>query len=261
MTTDPVTSPAPAVREALDRVRRAPGLALLLDYDGTLVGFAPTPDLAVPDPGLLDLLRRLCARPRTEVNLVSGRRRATLESWFGRLPAGLYAEHALWSRHPSGEWRAAEIPPDTWRAPVLARLQDFTERTPGSLVEEKTAGFAWHFRAADPEWGEAQARELAALLSTLLAGAPLEVLPGEKVLEVRPRGTNKGRAVREVIARNPPGTLLVALGDDRTDEDLFAALPSDAIAMHVGPAPSRAPLRLADVAAARAVLEEIAGGR
>jgi trehalose 6-phosphate synthase/phosphatase len=255
------TSRTPLVRAALDRIRRASGLALLLDYDGTLVELTAIPDQAVPDPRLLDLLRRLCARPGTEVNLVSGRKRATLERWFSGLPAGLYAEHGLWSRPPSGEWTAAEIPPDSWRAPVLALLRDFTDRTPGSLVEEKTAGFAWLFRGADPAWGEVQAGELAARLSTLLARAPLEILSGEKVLEVRPRGIDKGRAVAEVVAHNPPGTLLVALGDDRTDEDLFAALPPDAIAMHVGPAPSRAPLRLPDVAAARALLEEIAGGR
>ena len=69
---------------------------------------------------------------------------------------------------------------------VLAILRDFCQRTPGSLIEEKTAGFAWHYRAADPEYGAAQATELSLYLSSLLSNAPVEVLPGDMVLEVRP---------------------------------------------------------------------------
>ena len=89
---------------------------------------------------------------------------------------------------------------------------------------------------------------------------PVEVLPGDKVLEVRPHGVHKGRAVAQVLAACAPGALLLAMGDDRTDEDLFAALPEGSLAIHVGPAPSRAPLRLRDVSAARALLAAIAEG-
>jgi trehalose 6-phosphate synthase/phosphatase len=63
-----------------------PGLFLLLDYDGTLVPFAPTPDLAEPDDKLILLLQELAARPLTEVHMVSGRSRETLERWLGALP-------------------------------------------------------------------------------------------------------------------------------------------------------------------------------
>jgi trehalose 6-phosphate synthase/phosphatase len=240
------------------RVRAAPRLALLLDYDGTLVPFAPTPDLAAPDPELLALLRRLARRPRTEVEVVSGRRRETLERWLGALPVGLHAEHGYWSRRPGGAWTAADVGPTPWREPVLGILRDFAQRTPGSLVEEKTAGYAWHYRAADPEFGAAQARELVLHLSTFLTNVPVEILPGDMVVEVRPHGVNKGRAAHAVAARTSPGTLLVALGDDRTDEDLFAALPEGALAVHVGPSPSGASLRIRDVAAARAFLGAIA---
>jgi trehalose 6-phosphate synthase/phosphatase len=247
-----------AIREALERARTALRLALLLDYDGTLVSFAPTPDLAAPDAKIVALLRRLAGRGRTEVHVVSGRRRATLERWFGSTPFGLHAEHGLWTRHPGEEWRQVEVQDVRWREPVLAILREFMGRTPGSLVEEKTVGLAWHYRAVDPEYGSAQARELSLHLSTLLANAPVEVLQGDHVLEIRPHGIDKGRAVREVLARAAPGTLLFAMGDDRTDEDLFAALPEGSIAFHVGPAESRAALRIADVAAARVLLAELA---
>jgi trehalose 6-phosphate synthase/phosphatase len=254
----PRLSPAAAVGDAIERARAAPRLALLLDYDGTLVPFAPTPDVAAPDAKVIALLRRLAARSGTEVHLVSGRRRETLERWFGALPVGLHAEHGFWSRPPGGAWKGVDVGPTTWREPVRGILRDFAERTPGSLVEEKTAGFAWHYRAADPEFGSAQAKELVLHLSTFLINVPVEILPGDMVVEVRVHGVHKGRAVQEVLARLTGPTLLLALGDDRTDEDLFAALPDEAIAVHVGPAASQAQLRIRDVAAARDLLARIA---
>ena len=254
----PALSPPAAVRDAIERARAARRLVLLLDYDGTLVRFAPTPDLAAPDRALLDLLRRLASRPRTEVHVVSGRRRNTLERWLGSLPVGLIAEHGFWTRRPGGAWVGAELPPAPWHDPVLAILRDFCQRTPGSLIEEKTAGFAWHYRTADPEHGAAQAKELTLYLSTVLSNVPVEILSGEKVIEVRPHGINKGRAVAHVLAEAAPETLLFAMGDDRTDEDLFVALPEGSIAVHVGPSPSRAPIRIRDVATARALLADLA---
>jgi len=253
-----VTAPSPpgAVRAALARAREARRLALLLDYDGTLVPFAPTPDLAAPDPPLLELLRGLAARPGTEVHLVSGRKRDTMERWFGPLPIGLHAEHGLWARPAGGRWAAAVVPDTSWREPVLGILRDFTDRIPGSIVEEKTAGLAWHYRSADPEYGAAQAKELSLHLATLLRDAPVEILYGDMVVELRTRGVDKGRAVGLVLAAGT-GPLLLAVGDDRTDEDLFAALPDGSISVHVGPAPSRAVLRLPDVRAARALLASL----
>ncbi len=250
------------VRAALERTRSARRLTLLLDYDGTLVPFAPNPDLAAPDPGLLALLRELADCEGTEVHLVSGRKRDTLDRWFGALPIALHAEHGLWSRPRGGDaWRAVEVGPATWREPVLAVLRDFCERTPGSLIEQKTAGLAWHYRAAEPEYGAAQANELKLHLTTLLSNQPVQILPGDMVVEVRPYGIHKGRIVTDILAASVPGTTLLAMGDDRTDEDMFEALPPDAIAVHVGPARSRAPLRIADVATARALLAAVAHGR
>ncbi len=258
---DVLPSPPPVVDETLARALAARPLALLLDYDGTLVPFAPTPELAAPDRELLELLAALAARPDTEVHVVSGRRRGGLERWLGALPIGLHAEHGLWSRLPGEGWVAAETPATPWRERVLAILRDFADRTPGSLVEEKTAGAAWHYRSADPDLGPAQAKELTLHLSTLLANLPVEILPGDAVVEVRPHGMNKGRAVTRILARARPGTTLLAMGDDRTDEDMFAALPEGHLGVHVGPRPSRAPLRLAGVREARAFLARIAAQR
>jgi trehalose 6-phosphate synthase/phosphatase len=251
----PVSRPD-ELRRAVARMREADRLVLLLDYDGTLVPFAPLPELASPDSGLVELLGALATRPRTAVHVMSGRPRETLERWLGTLPIGLHAEHGLWSRAPNvTEWIARGEAPGEWRERVRAIIEQFAVRTPGSLVEEKTGSIAWHYRMADPELGTQQASELRLHLAELLRQSPFEVLVGEKVVEVRPRGVSKSAILRDL----PEDSLIVALGDDRTDEELFAALPMGGLAVHVGPSPSRAALRLAGVAEARRLLEALRG--
>jgi trehalose 6-phosphate synthase/phosphatase len=252
----PGASDPSAIASIIERARTARPLVLLLDYDGTLVPFAQTPDLARPDPEAMALLQSLQDRPNTVVHVVSGRSRETLEHWLGELPIHLHAEHGLWSRPPGGPGEADEPPVQGWRGRVLAILQDYASRTPASLVEEKPAGLAWHYRAADPEFGAQQANELRLHLHELLSNAPVEILAGNKVIEVRPHGVNKGQIVPGILRRHP-GAFMLAIGDDRTDEDLFGALPDGAVSIHVGSGDSRAGYRLADVWKVRAFLSEL----
>ena len=115
--------------------------------------------------------------------------------------------------------------------------------------------------ARSDEDGVLQANELKVHLESLLSNAPVEVLSGDKVVELRPYGVNNGRVVTAVLAGAPEGTVVAAFGDDRTDEDLFAALPPDALSFHVGVAPSRARLRLASVDDVRALLAGVCPSR
>ena len=242
----------------LTRLRAAPGLVLFLDYDGTLVPFQATPEEASPDRELAPLLRALAARPFTQVHVVSGRPPAVLEAWLGSLPIALHAEHGLWSRSgPGSAWRPHAAPDLAWQATVRAICRAMVAATPGSLVEEKTAGLAWHYRMADPALGAARAAELIGQLRRALQGQAAELLLGDKVVEVRPRGVHKGVLVAPVLAAAPPDAMVVAIGDDQTDEDLFAALPTGAVAIHVGAPPSRAPLHLPSVADVRAFLQAV----
>ena len=240
-----------------ERVRDAEHLLLLLDYDGTLSPIAPTPDLARPSRELLALLAGLTSRPATEVHIVSGRKRGTLEEWLGTLDVTLHAEHGVWTRDLSGQWRTAVPLASPWREPVLGILHEVTSRTPGSLVEEKTPGLAWHYRMADPEFGAAQANELRVHLAQVLSNEPVEVLQGHKVIEVRPHGVNKGTILSPVLDAVPPDTTILAIGDDVTDEDLFAALPRHAIAVRVGGGVTRAQFRLAGVEQVHALLRSL----
>jgi trehalose 6-phosphate synthase/phosphatase len=242
---------------ALQTLQDAPELLLLLDYDGTLVPIADTPDLARPDAELFDLLFRLSRRPRTHVHIVSGRGRDVLDAWLGMLPIGLHAEHGFWSRRGGTSWESLAQVPDTWRIRALEILQDFAARTPGSLVEQKQSSLAWHFRMADQEYGAFQANELRVHLTSLLSNAPVEVLAGDKVIELRPFGANKGHVASALLRDASPELISAAFGDDKTDEDLFAALPVSGLSFHVGPAPSRARVRLRAVSDVRAMLRQL----
>jgi trehalose 6-phosphate synthase/phosphatase len=144
-----------------------------------------------------------------------------------------------------------------WKDIAMPVLERYTTATPGSLIEEKTAAITWHHRMADPEFGARQSMELGRTLGKELESLPVEVLPGNKFLEVRMRGLHKGVIVKGLETAYGGLPPVLAMGDDLTDEDLFAALPPDGFAVHVGPRPSRAIYRLAGPAAARAFLSRL----
>ncbi len=235
---------APAV-EAL--VRKASLPLILLDYDGTLRPHTTLPEQARPTPEIRALLGDL-ARFGV-VYVVSGRSAATLEAWLGNLPVGLVCEHGLGVRHRGQDWQRQDgldtAALDALVEPIFA---DFGRRTPGSKVERKEASMAWHYRAAEPKYGAWRAKELRALLEGRLSGLPFSILAGSKVIEVRHVQMNKGRAVDSLLEHHSGTDLVVCFGDDRTDEDMFAAIrervPDNAIVCRVGDAFTVAPFHV-----------------
>jgi trehalose 6-phosphate synthase/phosphatase len=248
--------------EVLTTIEQAEHLVLILDYDGTLVPLARAPSLAAPPPELLHLLRSLAKAPGVTIHVISGRTLETLTRWLGNLPVALHAEHGAWSR-PLGEstWTPRAVSETSWREPVARALHELTRNTPGSLVEEKAFGLAWHYRWAEPELGALRARDLYAQLADLLANSGAEVLHGRKVIEVRPFGMSKALIVPAALADAPPGAVVLALGDDRTDDELFAALPPSAITVGIGPGTPHARYWLRTVDDGRALLERINASR
>jgi len=243
-----------ALTRVIEEMRDLP-LTILLDYDGTVVPIARAPQLAAPDQALESLLIQLAARPRTSLHLVSGRPRDTLEEWLGHVPVALWAEHGFWYR-PSGdgEWQQAAPVPGDWLKRVYPILEQFTTGTPGSLIEEKSASIAWHYRMAEPEFGTRQAHELRMLLGDALSNQPLEVLEGKKVIEVRLRGVSKAIVSQRVLAEQDPAATVLAIGDDRTDEDLFSALPDTSVTIAVGTGRTQAKYFVDDHRAVRNLL-------
>ncbi|HLE99667.1 MAG TPA: bifunctional alpha,alpha-trehalose-phosphate synthase (UDP-forming)/trehalose-phosphatase [Gaiellaceae bacterium] len=219
----------------LRRFARARARTILLDYDGTLREIEPHPDLATPTPEIRVLLRRLASLPRTDVHIVSGRRRSNLERWLGQLPVHLCAEHGYLAKSPGGEWRTLVDLDLAWMRPIERLLRRVAADVPGAHVERKSCSIAWHYREAEPEYGTWRARELLNDLGQHLAGAPAEVLRGQRVVEVRARGVDKGLYVRSLFPEGKePTRFVMGIGDDRTDHDLLEALPPGSVAGHVG---------------------------
>ncbi len=251
------TATARPPSELPQMVAQASRVLLLLDWDGTLLPFALRPEFAEPDSEILELLSALDADPRISVHVVSGVQRDQLEEWLGGLHIGLHAEHGLWSRHRGGRWHQNMHVDVEWKDAVRPLLRDFSMRTPGSLVEEKTASLAFHYRMADVEYGEWQARELKLHLAHVLSNMAVEIISGNRVVEVQPHGLNKGVVVPGLLAE-APGALVVAAGDDDTDEALFRVLPPEAISICVGRRPSAARFSIPSVASLRNLLRAIA---
>ena len=224
------------VRERLlRRFSRARSRTVMLDYDGTLRELEPHPDLATPTPEIRGLLRALAALPATDVHIVSGRRRANLERWFGHLPIHVCAEHGYLAKAPGAEWRTLIDLDLSWMRPIERLLRRVAADVPGAHVERKACSIAWHYREAEPEYGSWRARELLNDLGQHLAGSPAEILQGARVVEVRARGVDKGLYVRSVFPDGKEATRFVlGIGDDRTDHDLLDALPAGSVAGHVG---------------------------
>ncbi|MFZ2055415.1 MAG: bifunctional alpha,alpha-trehalose-phosphate synthase (UDP-forming)/trehalose-phosphatase [Candidatus Aminicenantales bacterium] len=236
--------------------RRAKRALLLLDYDGTLVPFAARPEQAVPDEELKSLLRTLSRQAGNDVVVISGRTRKTLEDWLGGLELGLIVEHGAWIRERGLDWTLLEPAQDTWKSEVRSVLIQYMDRTPGASLEEKDFSLALHYRKVDAEIAPLRMREVKEDLLTIASELNLEVVEGNKVLEVRNPGINKGRAALRLISGRT-WDFILAVGDDRTDEDLFAVLPESAYSIKVGVGPTRARYNLDNVAAVRSLLNKL----
>lgn len=231
---------------------------IFLDYDGTLVGFHKDPAKASPDREVYEVLDQFAADKRNSVVIISGRDRKTLSLWFGERNYCLIAEHGVWTRCPGKRWKQTGRFSDEWKEVVRPALEFYVDRTPGSLLEEKSYSLVWHYRGADPELGPMRAIELKDEMTTFLANHDLEILEGNKVVEIKTSGINKGRAALEFLSGQEYG-FIMGVGDDWTDEYLFGELPPEAFTIKVGLVHTRARFTVEDHVAVRKLLRGIIG--
>lgn len=217
----------------------------LFDYDGTLTPIVRDPAAALPSPQLLKIVTKLASDPLNEMWVISGRDSAFLDQILGHVPGlGFSSEHGCFLKPPSStQWvnLASKIDMRGWQSEVLSIFKHFTSETQGSSIESKHAALTWHYRRADPDFGQVQADRCFEHLQATVAqkwGSEIEVMAGKKNVEVRPRAFNKGEIVRSIVTgkmahqvdadaegkpQQRPGFVMCA-GDDMTDEDMFKAL-------------------------------------
>ena len=231
---------------------KAKNKMIFLDYDGTLVAFNEKPDLAIPDAKLLSIIDRLCKLPNTDVAIVSGRDQAFLDKWFAKLPITLVAEHGHYIKRKGAEWNGSVTGKKEWMADVLPIFETFTDRTPGTFIEEKHNSLVWHYRKTDPELAAGRVVEIKTVLSSLISDE-VTILDMDKALEVVDRQVNKGSAVFE-IKNQGDYDFILCIGDDVTDENMFVSLPDHAYTVKVGRKPTAAKYYIESVAQVKALL-------
>ena len=192
--------------------------ALLLDLDGTLLDIAPAPNLVVVPPELPSTLGSLRSQLGGALAVITGRPVEQIDLLLGDAPYAVAGEHGGAIRYaPNGDIERPELPtpPQEW----LVAAEKLALGHPGALLEHKARGFVLHYRAA-PDCGPALHEGLLKLLDDDTA---FTILAAHMAWEVRPRGTDKGRAVAALMARAPfAGRVPVFLGDDVTDNDAVA---------------------------------------
>lgn len=221
------------VSEIKDAFQAAKNPILFLDYDGTLTGFTGNPQHAVPDDELKDLIRNLSRI--AQVVIISGRDRDTLDKWFRDFPIDLIAEHGVWTRRreAGNSWELYAEIDDHWKEDIRNVMEYYVLRTPGALIEEKHHSLVWHYRKVETGLGDLRMRELFSHLKYMASGHNLQVLEGNKVLEIKRPDINKGRAAMNLM-KGLENDFILVIGDDWTDEDTFKAMPKGAYTIRVG---------------------------
>ena len=228
--------------------------ALFLDFDGTLVELADTPDAIDVPAGLTPLLERLRHRLEGRLAIVSGRSLTDLERHLPLHGIAFSGSHGLELQLADGTRLPLSVP--IGLEDVRARVEAFAAATPGLLVEEKPAGIALHYRLAPAEGPRADA-----FIAALAKERGLEVQRGQMVAELRPGGATKGDALLAFMTEPEfAGARPLFMGDDLTDEHGFAAAATlGGTGILVGPVrESAARYRLDSVTAARHWLREAA---
>jgi trehalose 6-phosphate phosphatase len=208
-------------------------VALLLDIDGTLLDLMPTPREVWVPPGLSKTLNGLLERTSGAMALVSGRSLNDIDLIFApdQFPAvgGHGAEMRLGADNESVATHAPPLDKELKR-----RLATIAKLSPGILLEDKGYSLALHYRLAPH--AEKAIYEAVSLIRADLPNAPIEVLPGKCVCEIKHSGFTKASGVRELMTYEPfKGRKPLFIGDDVTDETVFAIMPDfDGVAFSVG---------------------------
>ena len=244
--------------EIISAYKQAKKRILFLDYDGTLSWFKKNPEDASPDEELYSLLESLTGDKNNTVTIISGRDKETLGRWFPeKWRLHFIAEHGVWLREPGGKWHMMEQIDNEWKNSVLPLLEFFVDQTPQTFIEHKNFSLVWHYRKADPDLGEQRAWELKDELRYLTANLNLEIMDGDKVLEIKYSGINKGRAALQKMG-NENYDFIFAVGDDWTDEYTFDAMPREAYTIKVGTKTTKANYFVKAVDDVRAMLKQFA---
>lgn len=243
-------------QQLLSRFRRADKRLILLDYDGTLIPFIEDFKASKPSKKIIRLMQQLISNSSNEVVLVSGRQAKDLDAWFGELHMNLVAEHgAVVKKAGSKQWKTQEYVDTHWKTIILPVLEKYTAVTPHAMIEIKPHSLVWHYRASPSYASQKNAVIIKRVLKPILKRYGIQIFQGNKILEIKDPKIHKGTAVNQWLATKHD--IVVAIGDDYTDEDLFECLSEAAYTIKVGPGRTYANYRLKTVDEVTAFLKAL----
>lgn len=205
---------------------------IILDYDGTLVPIVKNPDMAIPEQKLIETLKKLATDKRNTLVISSGRNTEFLDKWFGDYGFDMAAEHGAFYKE-NGNWKTSVRTLFPTDEEIFDIMQHIVDKTPGSKMEKKKTALVWHYRNCDKWLAELREKQLINALMMPCSRLNLQIMRGNKVVEVKTIGANKGTEAIRLLGRDNYD-FVMALGDDITDDDMFLALPPEAITVKVG---------------------------
>ncbi len=242
-------------RELTAAYRLANKRLLLLDYDGVLIPLAGNFKQAAPPQSVHRLLAKLAKDKANEIVVVSGRTQQDLDAWFDGTPVNLVAEHGAFIKDPNGTWHRTRSHSTAWKRLIRPIMEKYAMRTPGAAIEEKANSLVWHYRQSPPYEAQKYTVVLRRVLRGIVRDYGLAVYSGNKILEVKDPRITKAETVQRWLKRSHD--FVLAMGDDYTDEDMFAELPAAAHTVKVGRGRTQAKYRLKSSEEVKAFLQKL----
>jgi trehalose 6-phosphate synthase/phosphatase len=182
--------------QMLQAYKGAKNRIIIVNYDGTLVAVTSNPQKARPDAELLKLLTDLNNNYKTDIVIISGRSKDTLESWLGDTPVNITAEHGTWIKEADvqKEWKLFKPLSAEWKEEVLPILEMYSDRLPGAYVVERDYSISWHYHKADIEQASMLSKEVSDHLLSMTTNIGVQVLHGKKSLKSVQFRDQQGRA-------------------------------------------------------------------
>ena len=254
--------PLSKVKSFLKKQSKNSKKAFFFDYDGTLREFESNPNKATPTPEIKKILTELLKLPHTDIFIISGRNKEFLTKHFSDLNIGLIAEHGyMYSEKNSKSHRQWNLlhkrdRKTDWKKHVKEMLDLYNLSTPGSHIEEKNFSLVWHYRQADPEFGQWKANELITELNVVCSNLPVEIHQGKKIVEIRSQYVNKGIAMDHFLSKKKYDFVLCA-GDDQTDETMLGYKNGNIFTIKIGNDDTVAKYKIPSPKSFRAFLTEL----
>ncbi|HEX2958457.1 MAG TPA: trehalose-phosphatase, partial [Chitinispirillaceae bacterium] len=247
------------ISEIKTAYQKAKSRIIFIDYDGTLIPFSKYPEQAVMNEKAEKIINALTNDHKNRVIIISGRDKDFLARQFEHANVTLIAEHGFFMKEPEQDWVTHITTDLDWKEKVRPILNEYVDRCTGSFIEEKYASLAWHYRNVEADFAELRINELKDdLIEILKSNSNLQELEGNKVIEIKSMTYNKGTVAAEFLQQSS-ADFVIAMGDDKTDEDLFKAMPPHAFTIKIGAGLSVAQYNLSKQRQIYDLFQELAG--